>query len=231
MGLTLPPDPGQGVIDLPGADRPEGGGRLATLISMLAFLFSGLSYYESALKQADLDVFVPPVIHYARDGGGDTELFAIPITIANGGSNTGTVVTIDLVVENLAAAAATRKKSFYSAFSGEHPRNSDAINKSFAPISIPGRATYSDTIRFYPQGDLFPKLVDDKGEFRFTLTMTIAQPSEPSWIDRVLQVRAPPPLTFTRTLPWFSEQQLGSRRAIISMHAKDWKPSISGAQK
>ena len=230
MGLSLPPPSSSDEAITMAADRPEGAGRLATVISLLAFLFSGLSYYESALKQADLDVFVPPVIQYGRDSGGDIELFAVPITIANGGSNTGTVLAMDLTVESLAANADPHKKIYYSAFVGEHSRKDDAPNKSFAPIAIPGRATYTETIRFYPQGNPLPKLVQDAGEFKFTLALTVATPSEPSWLERILKVRTPPPLVFTRTLPWISEQQLGLRRVTIAMHARDWKPTLSGAQ-
>ena len=35
--------------------------------------FSGVSFYLSALQQSDLEIFVPPTIHYARDGGGDPD--------------------------------------------------------------------------------------------------------------------------------------------------------------
>ena len=76
-----------------------GGGRLATMISAAAFLFSGFSFYESALKQAELEVHIPPVIHYGRDGGGKVELFAIPVTITNDGARTGTILSLDLEVE------------------------------------------------------------------------------------------------------------------------------------
>ena len=44
------------------------GGFLATVLSAIALLFSGFSYYESSLKSAELAVYVPPMIHYARDG-------------------------------------------------------------------------------------------------------------------------------------------------------------------
>ena len=46
------------------------GGWLAALLSLAAFLFSGISFYTSVLQQADLDVFVPPVVQYARDASG-----------------------------------------------------------------------------------------------------------------------------------------------------------------
>jgi hypothetical protein len=106
------------------AEGGGGGSWLANVPSALAFLFSGLSFYTSALQQADLEVYVPPVLQYGRDGGGggDVDVFAVPITIANGGANTGTVLAMELVVENLKAAAEPKSKTFYSAFIGEHLR-------------------------------------------------------------------------------------------------------------
>ncbi len=209
----------------------HGGGWLANVLSALAFVFSGLSFYMSALQQADLDVFVPPVLQYGRDGGGDVDVFALPVTISNGGANTGTVLAMELVVENLGASAETKLKTFYSAFIGEHPRNPETPNKTFAPISVPGRATYSETIRFYPQGNPLPKVAEETGDYKFTLKLMIAEPADPSLLDRVIKVRAPEPLVFTRTLPFNSWQHLNQRRGTISMHAKDWKPTASTAAK
>ena len=213
-----------------GRDPGGHGGRMATLVSGLALIFSGLSYYESALKQADLEVFVPPVIQYARDGGGDVELFSVPITIANSGSNTGTILALELIVTNPSEKAEPKTKTYYSAFIGEHPRETTAINRAFAPISVPGRASYSETIRFYPQGNPLPRLIQEAGEFAFTLKLTIATPSDPSWLDRLIKIGTPAPLVFTRTLPWISDQQLGFRRATASMHAKDWKATSSAGK-
>ena len=204
-----------------------GGGWLATSISALAFLFSGISFYMSALQQADLEVYVPPVLQYARDGGGDVDVFALPVSIANNGANTGAVLAMELLVENTKEGAETRSKTFYSAFLGEHPRSSDAPNKAFAPIAVAGRATYSDTIRFYPQGSALPKVIQEAGDFRFTLKLQVASPADPSWIDRLTAARTPLPLVFERTIPYISEQHLGFRRGTVSMHAKDWKPTSS----
>jgi hypothetical protein len=205
------------------------GGRLATLLSAVALLFSGLSYYESALKQAALEVYVPPVIQYGRDG--DAEVLAVPITIANNGSNTGTVLAMELVgVNPKAEGEQAKEKVYYSAFIGEHPRAaSESAPKSFAPISVPGRASYTETVRFYPQGDYFPKLIDEAGEFRFTLKLLVAAPPEQKWPDRMLSPPPPAPITFTRKLPFISHQHLELRRGTISMHAPDWKPATNPA--
>lgn len=208
----------------------HGGGWLANSLSALAFLFSGLSFYTSALQQADLDVFVPPVLQYGRDGGGEVDVFALPVTISNGGANTGTVLAMELVVENLKEGADPKSKTFYSAFIGEHPKNTDTPNKTFAPISVPGRATYSETIRFFPQGNPLPKIIDEPGDFKFTLKLMIAEPAEPSLLDRIIRPRAPEPLVFSRTLPYLSQQHMNFRRGTTSMHAKDWKPTASTAK-
>lgn len=228
MTLNLPP-PSDGT-DNNALNAAEGshGGRLATVISALAFVFSGLSYYESALKAADLEIYVPPIVQYARDGGGDTELFAVPITIANSGSNTGTVLAMELIVDALDAKDdLTKSKAYYSAYFGEHPKDTNAINKSFAPIAIPSRATYTETIRFYPQGNALPHAVRDAGNYRFTLKTTIALPAARGFFDNAFGARAPDALVFERRLPYLSDQWLGMRRGSAAMHSADWKPTAS----
>jgi len=209
------------------SDAGSGGGWLTTGISALAFVFSGISFYMSALQQADLEVYVPPVLQYACDGGGEVDVFALPVTIANNGANTGSVLAMELSVENPKAEPERRAKTFYSAFMGEHPRDAAAPQRAFAPIAVPGRATFSETIRFYPQGNPLPKVVQEAGDYRFTLRLTLARPPQPSWLDRLIAARGPDPLVFERTIPYISEQHLSFRRGTVSMHAKDWNPTSS----
>ncbi len=142
------------------------GGLQATIISAVALVISAFSLYESTFKTADLEVFVPPVIHYARDNDGNVELFSVPITVTNSGARTGTILTMQLDVENLNTH---KTKRYYSALLGEHQVDASATNRAFAPLSIAGRETFSDTVRFYPDGDALPRLVDEAGDFRFTL--------------------------------------------------------------
>lgn len=202
------------------------GGRIASTLSALALGFSGLSFYESVMKTADLEIYVPPVIHYARDQGGDVEVFAIPVTIVNGGARTGTVLSIDLEVESLRTDATTKAKSYYSAYLGEHRVKEDETSRAFAPLSLAGRTTFSETVRFYPKGNPLPHLVDDAGDYRLTMRLNSAVPAEPGLFDRLWRKQTEP-ITFQRTLPWISEQQLGFRRATIPMNDKDWKPTAS----
>jgi hypothetical protein len=193
------------------------GGVQATILSAVALVLSSFSLYESSFKTAELEIFIPPVIHYARDNGGDVELFAIPVTITNGGARTGTVLSMELQVEDLKTK---KTKRYYSAFLGEHQVDANASSRSFAPLSIAGHATFTDTVRFYPVGNPLPKLVEDAGDFRFTMSLVTAEPAHPDLIDRYWRLW-PAPLTFERTLPWISEEQLGSRRITIAMHGKE----------
>jgi len=196
------------------------GGTQATILSAVALVISAFSLYESSFKTAELEVFVPPVIHYARDNGGDVELFAIPITITNGGARTGTVLSMRLDVENLKTH---KTKRYYSALLGEHQVDSNATNRSSAPLSIAGHETFTDTVRFYPVGNPFPKLAEEAGDFRFTLGLATAKPAKPDLVDRYWRL-APEPLVFERTLDWVSDEQLGSRRITIAMHEKGEAP-------
>ncbi len=113
-----------------------------------------------------------------------------------------------------------RVKRYYSAFLGEHQIDPDAPNRSFAPLSIAGKGTFSDTVRFYPIGNPLPKLAEEAGDYRFTLSLVTAMPARPDLIDRASaasrtgRVRA--------DAAWVSEQQLGSRRITISMPEKGW---------
>ena len=192
------------------------GGAQATILSAVALVLSGFSLYETSFATADLDAYVPPVIQYARDSGGDVELFAIPITITNGGARTGTILSMELEVKDLKS---NKTKRYYSAYLGEHQSDPAATNRSFAPLSIAGHATFTDTVRFYPLGNPLPKLVDDAGDYRFTVNLHTVMPARPDFIDRAFGAQ-PQPLVFERTLPWISEGQLGSRRITIPMQDK-----------
>lgn len=200
------------------------GGRLGTAFSALAVGLSCFSVYVSTLQGPQLEVYVPPTIHYGRDG--DSELFAIPVTVANSGARSAAVLSLELEVRSLAN---NTTKRYYSAFLGEHPREATAINRQFAPLSIPGRGIFSETVRFYPAGDALPRLVDALGDYEFHLQLNTATPAHPSLLDRLQGRTQPAPVSFRMTLPWISDQQLGFRRATIGMRAKDWKAGSGGA--
>jgi hypothetical protein len=199
-------------------------GWLPTIFSAVAVAASCVSVYVSTLQAAHLEVYVPPSIHYARDGGGDTEVFAIPVTIANSGARSIAVVSMELEVVSLKTGASKR---YVSLFLGEHPRDAAVTNRQFAPLSVTGRGVFTDTVRFYPAGDALPKLVDDKGDYTLRLSVTTAAPPQPSWLDRLQGRTQPAPVVFDMTLPFLSDQHLNFRRGTIAMHAKDRKSAAS----
>lgn len=222
------PDPSlsAGITSFPSLARMASrGNRLATIVSAFAFAFSGVSFYETVMKQPQLTAYVPPVLHYGQDGGGDVELFAIPVTIANEGARAGTVLSIALEAVNTKTNA---KLKFYGAYFGDHPKVADQTPRAFAPLSIQGRSTFSDTIRFYPVGKVRPFVLEDAGDVVFTMTLETVKPGKSdvlSWFWHA----DPKPLAFTRRLPWYSFQQLGSRRQAIAMKDPSWSAAEAEA--
>jgi hypothetical protein len=202
------------------------GGRIATIFSALALIFSGYTFYESVLRAPSLEVHIPPVINYARDDGGSIEVLAIPLTIANSGARTGTVLSVELQVHD---PATKTTKSYYSAFIGEHPKDAGATKQAFAPISVPGRSVFSNTVLFYPAGDILPALVTREGAYELTLKINAAQGSEGPLFG-MLAPALPEPIKVTMSLPYFSMQSLAFRRSTIPMHTADWKPTSSRPQ-
>src|SRR5262245_66648847 len=82
------------------------------LASIVALLFSGYTLYESSLRGARLSIFVAPRIEYTDpDRPEDVrEVFILPITVANDGARTGTLLALNLEVSNPRTG---RKKMFY----------------------------------------------------------------------------------------------------------------------
>ena len=196
------------------------GGLLATLLSAVALGFSGFTYYDSSLKTADLT----PMIHYGRDG--EADVFNIPITIANEGARTGTVLTMELDVENLKPNAEKKTAKFHSAFLGDYPHDDATVSRSFAPLSIPGHGTFTETVRFYPMDIALPYVVDDKGDYRLTLKLVVAKSRDPDFIEQYW-LSEPKPLTFEVTLPGLAEQYLSQQHATQAMFNKKWQPAVS----
>ena len=208
------------------ADFGGRGSWIANVVSVVALCFSCISFYVSTLQGPHLEVYVPPTIHYGRDAGGDTELFAIPVTIANSGARSTAVLSLELDITDLQT---NTTKRYYSAFLGEHSREPATPNRQFAPLSIPGQAVFSETVRFYPVGNALPRLVTAAGEYAFRLHLSTAAPQQPSILDRLQGRTTLQPIAFQMTLPWISDQQLSQRRTI-AMHAKDWKPAATPAR-
>jgi hypothetical protein len=188
------------------------------VLSAVAVGISCISFYLSALQGADLEVYLPSAFQYYLDGEGET--FTIPITIANSGARTSTVLSMELEVQD-AKTNATRR--FYSAYLGEHPSTQSSVQvRQFTPLAILGRTVFSETVRFYPAGfvrqgeEKPPRIVSAEGEYTFRLRINTAAPPDPSLLDRLQGRAQPPPVTVQMVLPVLDY------RGIMQMRSKDW---------
>ncbi len=145
----------------------HGGGTLATIVSAVALIFSGFSFYESVLKAAKLSVFVPPQIAYTDPDRPDSpfEVFVLPVTLANDGARSGTVLALELKVSNPRTG---KSKRFYAAQFGPW---ASQPNRPYAPISLAGKAAVSEAVQFFPRvGEKVPRIMDlEPGDYEFEL--------------------------------------------------------------
>lgn len=148
------------------------GGRFATIISALALLFSGYSFYEAVMRAPELAVYVPPRIAYTDPDRPDSpfEVFIIPVTLANDGARAGTILSIDLTVKNVKSGDTKR---FYSAQVGTW--GAQPV-KAYAPVSLPGRASNSQSVQFFPVAEeKLPRITDlEGGTFEFEIRLNTA---------------------------------------------------------
>jgi hypothetical protein len=185
--------------------------------AVIALLFSAYSLWQTSLRPATLQVYVPPVISYASPfQNSNFEAFAIPITITNGGARTGTVLSMTLLVT---APEQKVSKHFYSANFGQWTNDKfrGGEFKPFAPISIPGRTSLSDTVQFYARTDeTVMQIVRAAGRFQFTITLDSA----------ASKTR---PLTFEMVLPELDNRAFTSGAGSVTLHQKEWQSSTRRA--
>ncbi len=208
------------------------GSIMTGLASTVALVFSAVSLYHSVLKQPQLEIHLPQVVHYTRDPNGNVEVFAIPLTVANHGARDGTIVDLELVAEALPRAKAEGDgedagelpppKTFYAAYSVDgdffvppgrfnmQQRSFERVDRPkapFAPIAVAGRSAFSGTLLFYTKGKAFPKLVSQAGEYRLTLKINTRLDSSLGWLDSMLAT-PPEPVTLDVGLSYFSESSV-----------------------
>jgi len=208
----------------------DGGGRIAAIISAVALVLSVYSLWESSLKQADLHVFVPPVLQYAAPyQNSNFEMIAIPVTLANEGAQTGTVLSMELAVTD---PRTNETKRFYSADFGRWTmeRTRSGAYQPFAPISLAGRTSRTENVLFYTRGDQEKpeQLIRETGPYRFTLRLDEAAGDSIGLVDRLWR-RRPSTLTFERELRSYDARAFNS--GTLPMYAKDWRSTTSDAAK
>jgi hypothetical protein len=198
-------------------------GLFATIISAFALLFSGYSFYETVLRSADFDIYVPPRIAYTDPNSPEHpfEVFIIPLTLANDGARTGTVLSIDLFVTNPRTG---KTKKFYAANLGtwgETPKS------PFMPVALLGKTSYSKPMQFIPRREeKINRILDfEAGDYRFELRLNTATP------DNALPFikSRNRPLHFsmqTMKMNYFRFNKTGTQ----AMWSKDYRPAKTGAQ-
>jgi hypothetical protein len=199
------------------------GGLLATFISAFALLFSGYSFYETVVRSADLAIYVPPRMAYTDPNSPEhpLEVFVIPLTLANDGARTGTVLSIDLAVTN---PRTNKTKLFYAAHLGPWGY---APQKPFMPIALSGKTSYSRSIQFIPRaGEKISRILDlEPGDYRFEMRLNTATP------DNALPFLKAKihPLRFTMQSGKMDYRRF-NKTGTQAMWSKNLRPAKTGAQ-
>ena len=183
------------------------GGWMTAAVSGMALIASGLSLWESTLKQPDIKIYVSENMHYTRDPYGSYEVLAVPVTIANGGARDGAVLSLQLDVKNAATSQTAKFKSAYMADAQYFGGRDDVAARlkrpklPFAPLSVAGRGAFTGTVLFYGPDPREKKLVEPMSALEMTLT--VVMPRAEGWLDRLLSASPPPPVTIKAEVPNF----------------------------
>lgn len=179
---------------------------VTAIASMLALLFSGISLYQTVLKQADLHLFVPDTISYTRDPNGSFEVFVVPVTVANAGARDGIVSSLALNVKNLETGRTRTFHASYFAEPGYFSTKEDITKglarpkRAFAPLTVAGRSGYSGTILFYPRAYDKERVVIGAGDFDLKLSAKMVTVDQMGVLDRFWS-SAIAPMAFLAKLP------------------------------
>ena len=186
------------------------GGKIAAALSLVALAFSGYSLWETSLKQADVQVFVPPVIQYSAPyQNSNFEVIAVPVTLANEGARTATVLSMELAVTD------PRKKVtklFYAADFGRWSmeRTRARTYEPFAPLSLAGRSSRTESVLFYTRGEEQQpnEIIREVGEYSFKLTLDVAEDGQK------------PSVSFDRWLLHYDARAFNE--GTLPMYSADW---------
>ena len=193
-------------------DVARGTGKISTatfltaLVSLLALVFSGISLYQTVLKQAQLSLFVPNAIAYTRDPNGSFEVLVVPITVANSGARDGIVSSLKLKMRDPETKIVREFDASYFADPGYFSTREDITKglarpkRAFAPLTVPGRSGYSGTVLFYPRKYSKGRVVTKAGTFELELSARMKTVERLAGIDQIWSTRIEP-LAFKATLP------------------------------
>lgn len=167
--------------------------RTALFISLVSLVFSGISLYETVLRQPRLMIFTGCNWQYGRGPGSYDEYFVIPVTIANDGARSGTVLAIELAMD---------KGGLPKMFSGNFTVAGldDRSRQLFAPLTVSGRNSATASIVFTQRARTNPPLFDSDSRYRARARLKLRTAVDISYgyIDRLFA--GPPPEARFETL-------------------------------
>lgn len=180
------------------------------LLSVAALFLSAISLYQTVLKQANMQLFVPETISYTRDAEGGYEVFILPLTITNNGARDGVVSALKLEATNNQTGKKIILKASYLAkseyFIPPKAGATSAIQRPkepFSPIPVAGHSAFGGTILFYPEKADKEIFMKGEGTYEFTLSAKTNTSNQNSFWSN-----APKPRKFTATsgkvAPYFS---------------------------
>ena len=189
------------------------GGKLAAVLSLFALLMSAYSLWETSLKQADVQIFVPPVIQYAAPyQNSNFEMIAVPVTLTNEGARTATVLSMELAVTD---PRTRQTKRFYAADFGRWTmeRTRTGAYEPFAPLSLAGRSSRTESVLFYTRGDdqKPAQLIEAVGPYNFELIFDVAEST------------SKPTVKFDRSLLYYDARAFNER--TLPLYSADWQSS------
>ena len=187
------------------------GGKLAAILSLFALALSGYSLWDTSLKQAEVQVFVPPVVQYAAPyQNSNFEVIAVPVTLTNEGARTATVLSMELAVTD---PRTKQTKRFYAADFGRWTmeRTRTGSYEPFAPLSLAGRSSLTRSVLFYTRGtDQKPdQLIRDPGNYAFSLILELAEGSDK------------PAVSFDRALLQYDARAFNE--GTLPLYSADWR--------
>jgi hypothetical protein len=192
-------------------------GWASTAVAVIALIISAYSLYLTSLRRPKLSLFVPPVIQYSSPyTNSNFEVLGIPVTIANSGARTGTVLSIDLVATN---SAKKLTKRFYSAEFGRWTMENARGNKfrPFAPLALQGRSSTSESVLFYSRPDeSVGQIVEPNSDVRFTLTIRAAEATF---------ARKPKPLSFEVAVSDIDHRIFTT--GTLPLYNKTWETAVN----
>ena len=205
------------------------GASVATLVSIIALVFSGYSFYETVLKQSELRFYPPPMVTMYRESFRD--VFAIPVTLSNDGAQRGTVLSFDLTVEHRESGDTMQ---FQNLHYGASPKDSD--KRMFTPITVTGRDSFSGVVLFHAlkTGSFVSTTGGVQLPLRFTLSLNVdrarQQAALPEWLEWTRQLtwlpsltpEVPAPITFDMTANYIAGMRDMEAGRATQLHDNRW---------